>query len=85
MEPIKTITLDGVVHDVDKFSDGIKQAVGIYHKFNLQLQDERLAVMKTEAALATIGRQIADAASNELKAKEAAGAAVEEDGSGSPD
>lgn len=64
-----TITLDGVQHDVTKFSQGVQQAVAIYNKFNAQLQDEQLAVVKTQAALQTIGAQIGEAVKAELAAQ----------------
>lgn len=61
-----TITLDGVQHDVSTFSQGVQQAVAIYNKFNVQLQEEQLAVVKTQAALQTIGAQIGEAVKAEL-------------------
>ena len=71
MEQPRTITIDGVSHVVDQFSAGIQQAVLIYNKFQLQLQEEQLAVMKTQAALTHIGTQISDGVKAELDAKEA--------------
>jgi hypothetical protein len=78
MEAPRTFTLDGISYDVEQFSPGVQQAIGIYHHFNNQLSVERLAVIKTEAALASVGKQIAEAASKELEAKRQAAAAPQE-------
>jgi hypothetical protein len=69
MEAPKTITLDGVVHEVEKFSQPVQNAIGVYNTFNAQLQAEQLAVMKTQAALQAIGAQIAEAVKAELDVK----------------
>jgi hypothetical protein len=79
MEQPKTINLDGTTYEVDQFSPGIQQAVFIYNKFSAQLQDEQLAVMKTQAALQQVGQQITEAVQNELAA--GAGEAKAEDDS----
>lgn len=64
----RTITVEGQVHNVDQFSAGIQQAVLIYNKFQQQLQDEQLAVMKTQAALSQVGGQITEGVKQELAA-----------------
>jgi hypothetical protein len=66
MSDTRTLTLDGVQHDVEKFSPAVQNAVGIYNTFNAELQKEQLAVMKTQAALQSIGAQIAEAVKKEL-------------------
>lgn len=69
MEQPKTINLDGTTYEIDQFSPGIQQAVFIYNKFSAQLQDEQLAVMKTQAALQQVGQQITEAVQKELAEK----------------
>lgn len=71
MEQPKTINLDGQSYEVARFSQGIQQAVGIYNKFNVQLQDEQLAVMKTQAAMQQVGAQISEAVKKELDEQDA--------------
>lgn len=71
MEQPKTITLDGIQYDVDTFSQGVQQAVAIYNRFSLQLQDQQLEVMKTQAAIQQVGQQITEAVQKELEAKKA--------------
>lgn len=72
MEAPTTFTLDGISYDVTQFSPGVQQAIGIYHKINMDLAAERLAVLKSESALQLIGKQIADAANRELEEKKKA-------------
>ena len=77
----RTITLDGVTHDVAVFSEGVQQAVGIYNTFASQLQVEQLAVLKTRSAMEGLSNQIAQAVRKELEekaAKEAAPAPAED-------
>ena len=62
----KTITIDGQAYEVEQFSEGIQQAIYIYNTFNAQLQGQQLEVMKTQAALQTVGQQITDAVKAEL-------------------
>lgn len=68
MENAQTLTLDGVTYDVNRFSQPVQQAVGIYNTFNAQLQTEQLAVIKTQAALQSVAAQIAEAIKKELTA-----------------
>lgn len=77
MEAPKTITLDGVSHDVTRFSQPVQNAISVYNTFNAQLQTEQLAVMKTQAALQSIGSQIAEAVKKELEEQSAAEPAAE--------
>jgi len=66
----RTINLDGVSYEVDQFSPGVQQAVSIYNRFALQLQDQQLEVMKTQAALQQVGNQITEAVKKELAEKD---------------
>jgi hypothetical protein len=68
----RTITLDGVEYGVAQFSQDVQNAIGIYNTFSAELQQEQLKVVKTQAALQTIGAQIGQAVKSELEAKKAA-------------
>lgn len=68
-EAARTITLDGVSYDVDQFTQGVQNAIAVYNGFNADLQREQLAAMKTQAAMQTIGGQIAEAVKKELEDK----------------
>ena len=68
----RTITLDGISYDVAQFSQGVQSAIGVYNTYSADLQREQLAAMKTQAALQTIGAQIAEAVKKELAEKAAA-------------
>lgn len=76
MSQAQTLTLDGITYDLSNFSDEVRAAVGIYNAFNSQLAEERLAVMKTESALAHLGTQLAARAAKELADKKAEPEAV---------
>lgn len=67
----RTITLDGISYDVGQFSQGVQNAIGIYNTFNADLQKEQMAVVKSQAAMQTVGAQIAEAVKAELAAKQA--------------
>lgn len=71
-EQARTITLDGISYDVGQFSEGVQQAVAIYHTFSSQLQAEQLAVLKTQSAMQGLGSQISTAVRKELEEKKAA-------------
>lgn len=71
MDQARTINLDGTQYDIDQFSPGVQQAVFIYNKFQAQLQDQQLEVMKTQAALQQVGTQITEAVQKELAEKAA--------------
>lgn len=69
-----SITLDGISYDVNQFSQGVQQAVGIYNQFQADLQKAQLEVIKSQAALQSVGGQIAEAVKKELAEKAAAAA-----------
>lgn len=77
MEQARTITLDGVTHEVSKFTQGVQNAIGIYNSINADLQREQVAVLKSQAALQSIGIQIGEAVKKELDASDAAVEIVE--------
>lgn len=67
MDQARTITLDGISYDVAQFSEGVQQAVTIYNTFSADLQKSQLEVIKTQAALQSIGAQITSAVKKELE------------------
>lgn len=64
-----SITVDGVSYTLDQFSPEIVQAVSVYNTFTTDLSREQLAVLKTQAALQSIGNQISEAVKKELADK----------------
>ena len=80
----KTITLDGISYDVAQFSEGVQQAVTIYNSFNADLQKAQLEVVKTQAAMQSVGAQIAAAVKKELEEKKAAAEKATAEASAAP-
>ena len=63
---MNSITLDGISYDVTQFSSGVQQAVAIYNQFQQDLQKAQLEVIKSQAALQSVG--LADAQSRQARA-----------------
>ncbi len=78
-EQARTITLDGISYDVAQFSEQVQQGVAVYNAIAAQLQGEQLAVIKSQAALQTLGSQLAQAVRKELDEKKAAAEATAAD------
>jgi hypothetical protein len=72
MEQTRSITVDGIGYDIGQFSQGVQQAVGIYNSFQADLNKAQLEVIKTQAALQSVGAQIGEAVKKELAEKAAA-------------
>lgn len=70
----QTITVDGISYDIAQFSNEIKQAISIYNTINADLQKAHVEVVKSQAALQTIGNQIAAGVRKELEDKKTAAA-----------
>lgn len=66
IESPKTITVDGVEHEVEKFSDKVKQLVGIHTRWRTELLDARLEVAKTEAAIRSVEAELSQNVAAEL-------------------
>jgi hypothetical protein len=62
-----TITIDGVQHELSKFSQGIQSAVAVYNKFQADLQAAQLEVIKSNAAVQSVANQITEAVKRELE------------------
>lgn len=78
MDQNRTITLDGIAYDLNQFSEGVQQAVGIYNAIQADLNKSQLEVIKCQAAAQNIGTQISEAVRKELAAKKEAAPAAEE-------
>lgn len=72
----RTITLDGVSHEVAQFSEGVQQAIHIYNTFVADLEKSQLETVKCQAAMQTVGNQISAAVKRELEEKAAAAVAA---------
>ena len=68
------ITFDGTDYPVAELSETVQQLVQIHTAWRNDLQKERLAVAKTEAAIRSLDAELAQAVSAALKPAEAANA-----------
>lgn len=66
IEAPSTITVDGVEHPVSGFSETVQRLVTIHTSWRNDLQDERLAVAKTEAALRALDAELSQTVAAEL-------------------
>lgn len=62
----KTISLDGVQYDLDRFSHAVQHIVMIHNKFTLDLQEAQLEVMKNQAAIKHVSDQLTEQIKKEL-------------------
>ena len=69
-EPVKTLTIDGVEHEVAKFSESVQNLVVIHAQWSTDLIKERMNVAKTEAALRGLDAELSKLVSEELAPKE---------------
>lgn len=63
---LKTILIDGQEYDLSMFSPLVQRLTQIILLWEKELQDQRLALAKTEAALREANREIAEAIKKEL-------------------
>jgi hypothetical protein len=68
-EPVKTLTIDGVEHEVSKFSEAVQNLVIIHSQWSTDLVKERMNVAKTEAALRGLDAELSKLVSEELAPK----------------
>jgi len=73
----QNITVDGTEYPVTGFSETVQRLVAIHTAWRNDLQDERLTVAKTEAALRSLEAEMSQAIQTELKAKADAAAAAD--------
>ncbi len=68
MDELKTIIVDGQEYDLSMFSDRVKRLTQIILIWEKELQEKRLEVAKTEAALREANREITAFIKEELGA-----------------
>ena len=66
MTEVKTLTIDGVEHELDKFSDTVKNLVQIHSKWAEDRIKEQLALTKTDAAIAALNKELSELVAKEL-------------------
>ena len=67
-DQLKTIIIDGQEYDLSMFSDRVKRITQIILIWEKELQEKRLEVAKTEAALREANREITGFIKEELAA-----------------
>ena len=67
MDELKTIIIDGQEYDLSMFSDRVKRITQIILIWEKELQEKRLEVAKTEAALREANREITGFIKEELQ------------------
>lgn len=77
MSQINTLTIDGKEYPITDFSQQVQTLVGIHSKWSSDLQEQRLDVAKTEAALRNLDAELAKVVAEELAAKAPAQEAAE--------
>lgn len=65
----ETLKIDDVEYPVASFSENVQRLVLIHTKWRGELQDERLAVTKTEAAIRVLENELNETLRTELAAK----------------
>ena len=71
IESPQTLTVDGREYPVAQFSETVQRLVAIHTKWRNDLQEERLNVAKTEAALRALDAELAQTVAAELQAQTA--------------
>jgi uncharacterized protein YukE len=66
------ITVDGTQHAIESLSPAVQQAAAIYQRFQGELQEAQLEVVKLNAAIQQIGNQIAQAIKQETSQEDKA-------------
>jgi hypothetical protein len=78
VEPIKVLTFEGQSYDIAQMSESVQRLVDIYNDWRQQETDARIEMLKTQAALRDITREIIGAIKTETEgAKEEAPAETE--------
>lgn len=73
----ETITIDGTVHNVADFGEGVQRLVKIRTLWVAQLETERLSAAKSEAAIRGLDAELTSMVAKELVDKAAPAAAAE--------
>jgi hypothetical protein len=61
------IILDGVDYPLEQFSDNVKRLIGVRQVWQNQLEEERLNVAKSEAAIQSLDAQLTNLVKAELE------------------
>lgn len=69
MEELKTIVIDGQEYDLSMFSPNVQRLTQIIILWEKELQEQRIATAKTEAALREANREISALVATELQSK----------------
>lgn len=70
--PTPEIILDGVSYNLSNFSQTIQAMVNMRNRWEIELSQERAAVLKTESAIRSLDDQLSKIVTEELAAKAAA-------------
>ena len=68
-EQIKTITVDGVEHELSSFSSDVQRLVGIHQHWEGKLIEARLQVPMIEAAIRDLTRELTAKIKEQLSSK----------------
>jgi hypothetical protein len=71
-EQAQTITIDGVQHELAKFSTEVQKLVGIHQNWEHKVVEARLEVARSEAAVRDLARELIAKIQAELSAASAA-------------
>lgn len=77
MEPIKTITVDGVEHPIESFPEEVRRLVKIHQVWEGKLVDARLEVAMVESALRDLNKELTSKIKAALEVSEEADESVE--------
>jgi hypothetical protein len=66
---LKTLTIDGVEHQLADFSDRVQRLVGVHQRWEKEQAEEQLELAKTQAAIRDLTREILGIVQAELAAK----------------
>ena len=67
MTDVNTLTIDGKEYPINQFSQNVQNLVQIHGQWRAQMQENRLALAKTEFALRALDVELAQLVAQELK------------------
>lgn len=68
---IKTLTVDGVEYEISSFGEQVQRLSALYETWSKDLEQEKLAVAKTETALNVVNKELAVLVQAELESRKA--------------
>jgi len=69
---LKTLTIDGVEHELAGFSERVQRLVGVHQRWEKEQVEQQLDLAKTQAAVRDLARELIGVIKEELAAKAAA-------------